>query len=192
PARQGGPILLVALAVGTGTLVLAQHQSWRQSQLDQAAFATGADVRASLAAPLPLGRADQLAHAHGVLGAMPVSNFNSGFAVYALAPRPAPDTVLLRPDLAPLPPAALWRRIAPGRPGPGLILPGRPARLAVTAAVRPPRGVHLGTMPVSLSVQDGWGIVYSVPAGSLPARGRHHPPTPDLPRPRPPPGRPAR
>jgi len=174
PVRQGGPILLVVLAVGTGTLVLAQHQSWRQSQLDQAAFATGADVRAGLAAPLPLGRAALIAQAHGVLGAMPVSNFNSGFDVYALDARAAPDTVLLRPDLAALRPAVLWRRITPARPSPGLVLPGRPARLAVTAAVRPPRGVHLGTLPVSLSVQDGWGIVYSVPAGSLPADGRYH------------------
>jgi hypothetical protein len=174
PARQGGPILLVVLAVGTGTLVLAQHQSWRQSQLDQAAFATGADVRAGLPAPLPLGRAGFFGHAHGVLAAMPVSNFNSGFDVYALDARTAPDTVLLRPDLATLPPAALWRRLAPARPSPGLILPGRPTRLAVTAAVQPPRGVHLGTLPVSLSVQDGWGIVYSVPAGSLPADGRYH------------------
>jgi hypothetical protein len=174
PVRQGGPILLVVLAVGTGTLVLAQHQSWRQSQLDQAAFATGADVRASLAAPLPLGRADLLARAHGVLAAMPVSSFNSGFGVYALDARAAPDTVLLRPDLAALPPAALWRQIIPARPGPGLALPGRPARLAVTAAVRPPGGVHLGALAVSLSVQDGWGIVYSVPAGGLPADGRYH------------------
>jgi hypothetical protein len=180
PAQQGGLILLVVLAVGTGTLVLAQHQSWRQSQLDQAAFATGADVRAGLAAPLPLGRADQLASADGVLGAMPVSNFNSGFDVYALDARAAPDTVLLRPDLATLPPAALWRLITPGRPSPGLVLPGRPARLAVTAAVRAPRGVHLGIMPVSLSVQDGWDIVYSVPAGSLPADGRRHRLTADL------------
>src|SRR5215470_8067071 len=174
PVRQGGPILLVVLAVGTGTLVLAQHQTWRQSQLDQAAFATGADVRAGLAAPLPLGRADLFGHARGVLASMPVSNFDSGFAVYALDARAAPDTVLLRPDLATLPAAALWRRITPGRPGRGLVLPGRPARLAVTAAVRPPRGADLGTLPVSLSVQDGWGIVYSVPAGGLRADGRYH------------------
>ena len=174
PVRQGGPILIVVLAVGTGTLVLAQHQSWRQSQLDQAAFATGADVRASLAAPLPLGRADQFGHAHGVLAAMPVSNFNSGFGVYALDARAAPGTVLLRPDLATLPPAALWRQLAPARPSPGLVLPGLPARLAVTVAVQPPRGIHLGALPVSLSVQDGWGIVYPVPAGSLPADGRYH------------------
>jgi hypothetical protein len=174
PVRQGGPILLVVLAVGTGTLVLAQHQSWRQSQLDQAAFATGADVRAGLAAPLPLGRADLFGHAHGVLAAMPVSNFNSGFDVYALDARAAPGTVLLRPDLATLPPTALWQQLTPAHPGPGLVLPGRPARLAVTAAVQPPTGVHLGTLPVTLSVQDGWGIVYSVRAGSLPADGRYH------------------
>ena len=174
PVRQGGPILLVVLAVGTGTLVLAQHQSWRQSQLDQAAFATGADVRVSLAAPLPLARASQLAHARGVLGAMPVSNFNSGFDVYALNARAAAATVLLRPDLAGLPVPALWRRIVPAHAAPGLALPGRPARIAVTAAISPPRGIRFGALPVSLSVQDGWGIVYSVPAGSLPADGRPH------------------
>jgi FtsX-like permease family len=174
PVQQGGPILLVVLAVSTGTLVLAQHESWRQSQLDQAAFATGADVRANLAAPLPLGRADVFGHSHGVLAAVPVSNFNSGFDVYALDARSAPGTVLLRPDLATLPPAELWRQFTPARPSPGLVLPGRPARLAVTAAVKPPRGVHLGSLPVSLSVQDGWGIVYPVRAGRLPADGRYH------------------
>jgi hypothetical protein len=57
PVRAGSPVLVVILAVAIGTLVLAQHQSWRQSQLDQAAFNTGADVRVDLAAPLPLGQA---------------------------------------------------------------------------------------------------------------------------------------
>ncbi len=174
PVRQGGPILLVVLAVGTGTLVLAQHQSWRQSQLDQAAFATGADVRVGLATPLPLARASQIAHARGVLGAMPVSNFNSGFDVYALNSSAAAATVLLRPDLAGIPVPALWQRLIPAHAAPGLTLPGRPARIAVTAAVSPPRGIRFGALPVSLSVQDGWGIVYSVPAGSLPADGRPH------------------
>jgi hypothetical protein len=174
PVRQGGPILLVVLAVGTGTLVLAQHQSWRQSQLDQAAFATGADVRVGLATPLPLARASQVAHARGMLDAMPVSNFNSGFEVYALNARAAAATVLLRPDLARIPVPALWRRLIPAHAAPRLTLPGRPARIAVTAAVSPPRGMRTGALRVSLSVQDGWGIVYSVPAGRLPADGRPH------------------
>src|SRR5262249_43667577 len=51
---------------------------------------------------------------------------------------------------------------------------GGRAGWAVPAGAPPPRGVHLGTLPVTLSVQDGWGIVYSVPAGSLPADGRYH------------------
>jgi len=40
--------------------------SWRQSQLDQAAFATGADVTVSLAAPLPVSRGGAIAQAPGV------------------------------------------------------------------------------------------------------------------------------
>jgi len=155
-------------------MVLAQHQSWRQSQLDQAAFATGADVRVGLAAPLPLGRGASVAQARGVLAATPVSAFNNGFSVYALGAATAADTVLLRPDLSPLPAAALWHRIAPKATGAGLLLPGRPARLGITAMLHPPRGVRLRAMSASLSVQDGSGIVYLVPAGSLPTDGRYH------------------
>jgi hypothetical protein len=174
PLREGGPLLLVVLAVATGTLVLAQHESWRQSQLDQAAFATGADVRVGLGTPLPLARAGSFAHTRGVLTAMPVSTFNSGFNVYAIDAASAEGTVLLRPDLSALPTAALWRRITPRGAVPGLVLPGRPARLDITAAVSPPAGIWLGALSATVSVRDGWGIVYSVPAGSLPADGRWH------------------
>ena len=82
--REGTAVLLVVLAVATGTLVLAQHQSWRQSPLDQAAFDAGADVRVGLATPLPLGRGAALAHAPGVRSAMPVSGASSGLDVVAL------------------------------------------------------------------------------------------------------------
>jgi hypothetical protein len=183
PLRQGGPVLLVVLAVATGTLALTQHQSWRQSQLDRAAFAAGADVRVDLAAPLPLGGAGMFAHAHGVLGTMPVSAFSDGYNVIALDARAAAGTVLLRPDLSPLPAAALWKLITPSRASPGLPLPGRPARLELTTMLRPPRpprAVPLGAASVSLSVQDGSGIVYTVPAGNLPADGRVHQLTADL------------
>ena len=127
--REGSPVLLVVLAVATGTLVLAQHQSWRQSQLDQAAFATGADVTVGLATPLPLSRSAAIAQAPGVRTAMPAAMINSGFDVLALDATKAARTVLLRPDLAGLPPSALWRRITPGHaaagtPGPALALPG--------------------------------------------------------------------
>ena len=172
--REGTAVLLVVLAVATGTLVLAQHQSWRQSQLDQAAFDTGADVRVGLATPLPLGRGAALAHAPGVHSAMPVSSTSSGFDVVALDATKAAGVVQLRPDLSALPAAALWKRITPGHALPGLALPGRPARLDISARLTPPRGARLGPMSASLSVQDGWGIVYVVPAGRLPADGRYH------------------
>jgi hypothetical protein len=179
--REGSPVLLVILAVAIGTLALAQHQSWRQSQLDQAALMAGADVRVSLPAPLPLDEGGALVRTRGVRSAMPVAVFNSGFSVLALGARQAAATVLLRPDLSSLPPAQLWRRITPAVPGPGLTLPGRPARLAVVAALLPSRAAQPGSQPgglgagqVSLSVQDGSGTVYTVPAGTLPADGRDH------------------
>ena len=56
PVRQAGPVLLAVLAVATGTLALAQYQSWHQSAQDQAAFATGSDVRVDTPAPVPLGQ----------------------------------------------------------------------------------------------------------------------------------------
>ena len=171
---EGSPVLLVVLAVATGTLVLAQHQSWRQSQLDEAAFATGADVTAGLTAPLPLSLSGTLAQARGVRTAMPIAAVNSGFGVMAVDAAKAARTVLLRPDLSSLPASALWTRITPGTSGPGLALPGRPARLEVGARVQPPHGGHLGPLSASLSVQDSSGAVYSVPAGTLPADGRYH------------------
>jgi hypothetical protein len=174
PQRQAGLILLVVLAVATGTLALAQHQSWRQSQLDQASFAAGADIRVDLPSQLALGRAGTLAHARGVVSAMPVASYSSGFSLLAPDARAAAGTVLLRPDLSALPAAILWRRIIPARASPGLALPGKPARLEVTAMVRPAAAQRLGALSVDLSVQDGSGIVYQVSAGTLPADGRYH------------------
>jgi hypothetical protein len=175
PLRQGGPLLLVVLAAATGTLAIAQHQSWRRSQLDRAAFATGADAKVNLRAPLPLGRTGALTREPGVRSAMPVSHFNAGVDVFAIGAGSAAGTVLLRHDLSALPPAALWRKITqPRQPGPGLVLPGRPARLEIGASVQPPRGQRLAGFSVTVSVRDGWGIVYPVPAGTLAADGRTH------------------
>lgn len=179
PQRQAALTLLVVLAVATGTLALALHQSWRQSQLDQASFVAGADVRVDLTSPLALGRAGLLGRARGVVSAMPVTNYSNGFSLVALDARAAARTVLLRPDLSALPADTLWHRIIPARPDPGLALPGRPARLEITAMARPAAAqrlgaLYLGTLAVDLSVQDGSGIVYQVSAGTLAADGRYH------------------
>jgi hypothetical protein len=175
PLRQSGPALLVVLAVAAGTLALGEHQSWLRSTADQAAFAAGADVRVDLPAPLPLGQAGRIARARGVTAAMPAARFgyDDGGEVLAINARQAAATVLLRPDLAAQPASQLWRKLSTARPGPGLELPGRPARLQLTATLGPASlAAHIGPLAASLSVQDADGIVYSVPAGSLTA-GRH-------------------
>ena len=45
------------LAVATSTLALSQRQSWTRSDHDQAAFNTGADVRADVSQPLSAAQA---------------------------------------------------------------------------------------------------------------------------------------
>jgi hypothetical protein len=175
PVRQAGPVLLAVLSVATGTLALAQYQSWRQSAHDQAAFGAGADVRVDTPVPVPLGSVAILTHARGVTAAMSLSSVNPGTqgGFLALDARTAPAAVLLRPDLSPVPAARLWRQIT--LPQTGLALPGRPARLQITAQIAAgSSGRGLGEASATLSVQDASGAVYSVSAGTLPPDGRNH------------------
>jgi hypothetical protein len=139
PVRQAGPVLLAVLAVATGTLALAQYQSWRQSAQDQAAFATGSDVRVDTPSPVPLGEVAAITRAPGVTAAMPLTSVTpgSGGVLLALDGRTAPASVLLRPDLSPVPGAELWHRITLPQLTAGVALPGRPARLEVTASLAP-------------------------------------------------------
>jgi FtsX-like permease family len=178
PVRQGASALLVVLAVATCTLALAQHQTWRRSAADQAAFSVGADVRTDLAAPVRPAQAGAIAHAAGVLAAVPVARLQPtptgsqtlAGQVLALDTRQAPGTVLLRSDLSPLPERQLWRRISP--PADGLAVPGRPARLQLTASLS--RSPGLGPMQLDVIVRDAAGVSYALPAGSLLADGRAH------------------
>lgn len=185
PVRQAGPVLLAVLAVATGTLALAQYQSWHQSAQDQAAFATGSDVRVDTPAPVPLGQVAAITSAPGVTAAMPLTSVTpgSGGVLLALDARTAPASVLLRPDLSPVPATELWRQITPPRPKAGVQLPGRPARLEITASLAPgapgapgsPESTTgLAAASATVSVQDASGAVYLVPAGTLPADGTDH------------------
>jgi FtsX-like permease family len=177
PIRQSGPVLLVILAVAAGTLALTQHATWRRAASDQAAFAAGSDVRVNLITPVPLSRVAAIQHVPGTTSAMPVASFDGGLGgqVLAVDARQAASVVLMRADESALPLPALWQEITPAGAGPGLQLPGRPARLELTASVRPAAaGPALAPLSVTLSVQDAAGIAYSVPADQLPADGRSH------------------
>jgi hypothetical protein len=175
PVRQAGPALLAILAVGTGTLALAQQQSWTDSIHDQAAAAVGADVRVSLLPPASLPNSASVLGGHAVTAAMPVSEFDGGLGgpVIALEARTAARVVLLRRDQAGRPTASLWRMIAPTARRPGIAIPGRPYRLAVLARLSAVAAdADLGPLQVTVTVQAADGVGYDLPAGALRADGR--------------------
>ncbi|MDQ2816278.1 MAG: FtsX-like permease family protein, partial [Actinomycetota bacterium] len=176
PVRQGGAALLIVLAVATGTLALAQRDSWTRSDHDQAAFNSGADVRVQTSAPLSLAQADALARAPGVQHAMPVATFAQsaiGAQTIAVDSAQAADVVLLRPDQLPLAEPELYKKIQPAGFSAGVTLPGRPAGLQLTARLGP---AALGLAPalVTVSVEDTDGDVYQFNAGTLAADGQAH------------------
>ncbi len=172
--RQSAPMLLVVLAVGTSTLALAQHQSWRQSALDQSAFIAGADVRADTLFPATAGTAGAIAHAPGVTAAMAVSNAieaPGNGELLAVGSGQAPAAVLLRGDQAA---PSIFSRIRPAGSRSLITLPGHPTALAITADLNPGTGASLGRVRVTISIMDAGGDVYSIQAGTLPPDGRGH------------------
>ena len=182
PVRRAGPVLLTVLAVATSTLALASYASWRQSARDQAAFTTGADLRVDTPSPVSLAAVPSISRAPGVAAAMPAASADLGTgSLLALDARAAGATVLLRPDLAPVPETTLWRMLTPAGAPAGVPLPGRPARLRLTALAVPPSGVAepprsaaAGAYPAFAEVADSLGDVFALPAGSLPPDGRDH------------------
>jgi hypothetical protein len=174
PVRQAGPALLAILAVGTGTLALAQAQSWNESVRAQAASDVGADVRVSLPPGGGLANAASVLSSHGVTAAMPVSVFDGGLGgqMIALDASAAARVVLLRPDQAGQPAGSLWRLLTPAHAPPGLAIPGRPYRLAIATRISAgPASWGLQPMAVTVSIQAADGVVYTVAAGSLQVNG---------------------
>jgi hypothetical protein len=176
PIRQGGAALLIVLAVATGTLALAQRQSWTRSDHDQAAFGAGADVRVETSQPLSAAQAAALVQLPGVRHAMPVAMFPetaTGGETLAIGSAQAANVTLLRSDQSPVPAAQLFGKIIPAGPASGVTLPGRTGEFQLTAVLGP---ASLGLAPatVSVSVEDADSEVYQLDAGTLPADGRPH------------------
>ena len=174
PLRQGGAAMLLVMAVATGTLALAQHQSWTRSAADQAGFTAGADVQVDLATALAPGATARLSKASGVTGAMAVAADTETLPgeVVALDATQAPGVVRLRGDQSPLPAAALFGKLTPPAGAGGTPLPGRPPSVQLTATVsRAP----LGSVTAVLTVTDATGGSFQLPmSGALPADGRPH------------------
>ena len=180
PLRQAGPVLLAVLAVATSVLAVAQWSSWQRSAQDQASFTAGADERVDLSpqAPLTLGQVATLTGAHGVTGSTPVIRApammpNSTTAtLLALDARRAASVAAIRPDLVGGSPTALLDRLSPAGDQRAAIsgapVPGRPARLEITASLH---AKSVGQPVLFLEVTDAFGIPYQLQAGVLHTNG---------------------
>jgi hypothetical protein len=173
PLRQGGGALLLVIAVATGTLALAQHQSWTRSAADQAAYVTGGDAQVNLAVPAPAGATTSITGVAGVRAAMAVSadQVATPAPVVAIDAAQAPKVALLRADQSSLPPAALLRSITPSSPPGGLLISGRPrsVRFTVTLSRAP-----LGPVTAQFTVTDAAGAAFQLASALFSADGRPH------------------
>jgi hypothetical protein len=173
PLRQGGAALLLVMAVGTGTLALAQHQSWTRSAADQAAYVTGGDAQVNLASPVPAGATTSITGAAGVRAAMAVSVVQEATpaSVVAIDAAQAPKVALLRADQSSLPPAALLRSITPSSPSGGQLISGRPLSVKFTVTLsRAP----LGPVYAQFTVTDATGAAFQFSSAVFSADGRPH------------------
>jgi hypothetical protein len=180
PLRQAGPVLLAVLAVATSVLAVAQWSSWQRSAQDQASFTAGADERVDLSpqAPLSLGQVATLTRAHGVTGGTPVIRESvmmpnsTSVTLLALNTRRAVSVAAIRPDLVGGSPSALLDRLSPAGDQraavSGALVPGRPARLEITASVH---GKSVGQPVLFVDVTDAFGIPYQLQAGPLHSNG---------------------
>lgn len=169
------PALVSVAAVAGGTFAVAQSATWQRSAHDQGSFNVGAPVSVTMPWTAAPGQAEAVARRPGVLAATPVQRLpgSQGGSLLAVDSATAPDTVLLRSDLAGEPAATLWRQLG-SSPATGIQVPGRPTRIEVSAQlyVKPPG--RLDPAQVLATAEDASGLVYQLHLGDLPADGRPH------------------
>ncbi|MFJ9809977.1 FtsX-like permease family protein [Streptomyces sp. NPDC101158] len=185
PLRGAGPVLLLVLAVALGMLAIGQSDSWNRSQRDQADFRTGTSVRVLGAGPGEAAQTERLAAVPGVRAAAPVHRSTTDIAgknatVLAVDTRHAAEGLRFRSDLADGSPAARLGAVMPkAGPRPGIALPAGTRALRVELRDTAPAGTAAGRITAVL--EDAYGVPYRRLLGSLPADGRVHPLTVNLP-----------
>ncbi|GAB3802290.1 hypothetical protein GCM10027605_21450 [Micromonospora zhanjiangensis] len=151
---HAGPVLLLALAVGAGSLAWSLVASWERSHVDQANHQVGADLRLRDTATPP-DRATQLAALPGVRTVLPgwrddirLGTDNLEVGVLAVDAAAGADVLRIDPRLTDGPPRALLDRMVAARPAPaGVELPAGVRRL--TGSVRTPVSGANGPRPVT-------------------------------------------
>ncbi|MFJ5273869.1 FtsX-like permease family protein [Streptomyces sp. NPDC088358] len=188
PGRGAGPVLLLVLAVALGVLAIGQGSSWERSQDDQADFAAGAPVRVLGNGPGELGSTQDYAAVPRVREAVPAVRTTLPLSgdrtatVLALDTAHAADTVLLRPDLAPVPAKQLLAKLGASGASAGARVPAGATRLTLTASLHSSVRGTKSAATVTQTLEDDHGVPYPLPSGTLPADGRPHPLSVELPR----------
>lgn len=176
PLRYTRAALLLMLAMAMGVFAVCYTSTWSASQLDQAAFQVGADVRVQGGRQQDALPAWALDAAYGTLPGvterLPIARENvrvgrstAGGAILATDPLVVPAVARLRADLATDTLSALMAPLAAGRPAVGAVaLPGTPRRLRVAVDLSIKAIEHQETDPAT-------GLDVQVPADVQAIRG---------------------
>ncbi|MFE0528883.1 FtsX-like permease family protein [Micromonospora parva] len=178
---HAGPVLLLALAVGGSTLAWSLISTGERSQVEQAGYTVGADVRVTeRAGAAPPTRVDQLAALPGVDRVLPVwrdeirvGRQNLSATVIGLDPASAPGVVRLADRLADGSAAQRYQGMIGARGAPaGVELPADTR--TITGTVRTPVTGSAGSarVAVTLLVTSSDGLALRLPAADADSDGR--------------------
>ncbi|MEU7674127.1 ABC transporter permease [Micromonospora taraxaci] len=178
---HAGPVLLLALAVGGSTLAWSLISTGERSQVEQAGYTVGADVRITERAGVaPPNRAAQLATLPSVDRVLPawrdevrVGRQNVPATVIGVDPANAPGTVRLADRLTDGPASEQYQRMVGARAAAGGVELPEGTR-TITGTVRTPVGnaYEPHQISVALLVTSTEGLAFRLPAVAAPSDGR--------------------
>jgi hypothetical protein len=182
PRAYSRSVLLLVLAVAIGVFATTYASTWHRSQVEQARYSAGADVRVEPSGIPESPPTVDLASSYAWLGAieaLPVASdsFSIGSggsetaSLLALDARRAARVVHVRNDFAS---RSLPKLLAPlaGKRGAlaSVPLPGRPSRLAVTLGLQLERGGPRERPSLYLYLRDAEGLVHVYRLPGVPGR----------------------
>jgi FtsX-like permease family len=179
PLRYAGPALLLVMAVAVGVLSVTTGVTWRQSQIDQADFQSGVDLRltppTTTNGPSTFGQGGRYAALPGVTAASPVRRdqvtVGQGDAtLLAVDATKVHGMLTTHSDLTSLLAAGGAAKLTSGRADPPTTwIPGRPDRLAFGLRLSAPgnQATLSQTFRASVLVVDGLGVPHEMDLGNL-------------------------
>ncbi len=181
-AGQSGTLLLVLLAVGMGTIALGHRATVDRAIDDQSAFDTGAPLRVvrEVSGPASAGTGAVVDEAAGGAdrvapvwrGSVDLGGL-SGVTVLGVDARVADRVMDPRADTLDDDWSAVTDRLVRARDlGGGVVLPGAPEQLGVTARVVTGSPLGADGFAGSVRVRDARGLVTSVPLGAVSTTSR--------------------